>query len=219
VSPSQGSTFSTVDQGCQCFISQVIYQNWETITNYHITYVPNCHKIKEIAIKYIHQIVIHKQYQKAFQNIPTLGVWVCKYKIWQPWPSLTCFHGGCRLSTEDDQSGFDEGGAHSTMTFHLTLEDRIHPTSKLGTKPRLSFFSTVIMAHAFFLPQPEWLIQGEIITSSMYIYMYVCMNECMYVCRLSPTLISNKNQRGFRSINKRGDGHHHWIQVITSLMY
>jgi hypothetical protein len=46
-------------------------------------------------------------------------------------------------------------------------------------------------------------MQGEIDTSS----------------RLYTTLLGNKNQKGFQTIDKRGDGHNLWIHVMTSLMY
>jgi hypothetical protein len=56
------------------------------------------------------------------------------------------------------------------------------------------FFPTGIVAHAFVLPQPEWLMQVEITNSST------------YVCRLSATLLSNKNQRGFHTIVRLSEG-------------
>jgi hypothetical protein len=52
------------------------------------------------------------------------------------------------------------------------------------------FLSTRIHAHAL-----AGLIQGEITTSNTYLD--------------SPTLLRNRNEKGFQTIDMSGDGHHH----------
>jgi hypothetical protein len=49
-------------------------------------------------------------------------------------------------------------------------------------------------------------MQGEITTSST------------YVDSLSPTLLSNKNQKGFQTIFRRNGGYRNWIHILSSLM-
>jgi hypothetical protein len=76
---------------------------------------------------------------------------------------------------------------------------RLHQTAL----PNELFFPTGIVAHAFLLPQPKWLLLCEITT---------------YI-RLSPTMLSNKNQRGFLNIDNWSVGHCQWIYIFFSLMY
>jgi hypothetical protein len=59
------------------------------------------------------------------------------------------------------------------------------------------------MAHEFVLAQPDWLVQREITTST----------------RLSPTLLSKENQRGFETDDKHSDGHSLSIHILSSLRY
>jgi hypothetical protein len=64
----------------------------------------------------------------------------------------------------------------------------------LGIPLSFELVFTGIIAHTFVLPQHEWLMHGEISTSS----------------RLSLTMLNNKNRKSFQNINRRATS---WIHL------
>jgi hypothetical protein len=63
-------------------------------------------------------------------------------------------------------------------------------------------FSTGIMAQAFFFPQPRWLMHSESSASR----------------RLSLTLLNNKTQKGFHTIDGHSDSHLFLIHHLTKIL-
>jgi hypothetical protein len=74
--------------------------------------------------------------------------------------------------------------------------------------------STWIMAHVFVLPQPEWLnVRWDHCLQRAILNFTPGVKLRMGLCRLSPTLLRNNNQRGLQTLGRRSDGHRLWTEI------
>jgi hypothetical protein len=69
----EAKTKSEGSRGCQIFL-HTIYQNGGNISNCHNMRTPNCHKIKQMAAKYLYQMVM-KDIKIFRSNVPKLEFW------------------------------------------------------------------------------------------------------------------------------------------------